>query len=92
MLKEEHGQKYVLCTKSETFFQDLTALAAELEATVFIDCVAGDMTGKTIECLPFGSTTYFYGSLSGLPIMDIDPFKFKGRNMKLKGFILGNFL
>ena len=92
MLKEEYGQKHVLCTKSETFFEDLKKLAEELGATVFIDCVSGDMTGKTIECLPVGSTTYYYGALSGQPIMDIDPFKFKGRKQKLCGFILPTYL
>ena len=70
----------------------MKALAEELGATVFIDCVSGDMTGKTIECLPFGSTTYYYGALSGQPIMDIDPFKFKGRKQKLCGFILPEYL
>ena len=92
MLKEEYGQKYVLCTKSDTFFADLKALAEELGAKVFIDCVSGEMTGKTIENLPVGSTTYYYGALSGKPISDIDPFKFKGRAQKICGFVLSAYL
>jgi len=79
MLKEEHGQEHVLCTKSETFFEDLKKLTAELGASVFIDCVGGEMTGKTIECLPVGSTTYIYGGLGGSPNLDINPYTFKGR-------------
>jgi len=79
MLKEEYGQEHVLCTKSETFFEDLKKLNEELGATTFIDCVGGEMQGKTIECLPVGSTTYLYGVLSSSANNNIDPFKFKGR-------------
>jgi len=42
MLKEEHGQKYVLNSTSEGFFDELKQLAKDLKATSFIDSVAGD--------------------------------------------------
>lgn len=64
MLKKEHGQEHVLCTASDTFFSDLRSLSKELQVSVFIDCVSGEMTGQTMECLPSRTTTYFYGALS----------------------------
>ena len=49
MLKEEHGQKYVLNSTSEGFLDELKALAKELKATVLLDAVAGDQLGQLLE-------------------------------------------
>ena len=64
MLKEEHGQKYVLNSKSEGFHDELKALCKDLKATVLLDAVQGDEFGKVLECMPSRSTAYCYGALS----------------------------
>ena len=92
MLKTEYGQEHVLCTKSPTFFEDLRTLAKKLSATVFIDAVAGDMTGKTMECLPARSKCIFYGFLSEQGPSEIDPLLLIGRNYSVDGFVLGEYL
>ena len=80
MLIKEYEQEHVLCTAKDTFFTDLRERAKELKATVFFDAVAGEMTGKTLECLPSRSTVVFYGALSEKPINEIDPLLLIGRS------------
>jgi NADPH:quinone reductase len=66
--------------------------AKELKATLFLDAVAGEMTGKTLECLPSRSTLLFYGALSEKPISEIDPLLLIGRSYTIQGFILGEYV
>ena len=46
---EALGAEYILNSTSETFTADLTELAKKLEATVFFDAVAGDITGQVLD-------------------------------------------
>lgn len=73
LLKEEYGAKYVLNSSSETFFEDIKKLAAELKATTCIECVGGSFTGKLMEYLPAKSHVALYGCLSEKPLEGIDP-------------------
>ena len=92
MLKNEYGQQYVLSTGSPTFFKDLKDISKTLKATIFIDAVAGEMTGKTMECLPARSKCIFYGCLSEQGPSEIDPLLLIGRNQSIDGFVLGEYL
>ena len=92
MLIKDYEQEHVLCTAKDTFFTDLRERAKELKATLFLDAVAGEMTGKTLECLPSRSTVVFYGALSEKPISEIDPLLLIGRSYQIQGFILGEWI
>jgi len=64
-LKNEYNQKYVLLSTDKDFEADLKKLVTELDARVYIDPVAGDMTGKVLSLMPPASTCLIYGALSG---------------------------
>ncbi|CAD8046518.1 unnamed protein product [Paramecium primaurelia] len=87
LLKQE-GAKYVLNQTSETFFQDLNALATQLNATVFFDAIGGSLTGQILTQLPNKSTALVYGLLSGQPISDVTANDLLFKSKTVKGFWL----
>lgn len=92
LLKEQYGAKHVLNSSSETFFEDIKKLAAELKATTCIECVGGPFTAQLMEVLPSRSHVALYGCLSEKPLEGIDPLQMIGRNQVLRSFILGTYI
>ena len=92
MLKEEYGCENVLNSSDADFYEQFKNLAKELKATACIECISGETTGRLMECLPSRSTVVFYGALSEKGASAIDPLLMIGRNYKLEGFVLGQFL
>lgn len=80
LLKEQYGAKYVLNSTSETFFEDLKKLAAELKALTCIECIGGPFTAQIMDQLPARSHVALYGCLSEKPLEGIDPLQMIGRN------------
>jgi len=92
LLKEEYGAEHVLNSSDPNFIQDFTQLCKDMKATALIECVAGETTGKLMECLPSRSTVIFYGALSEKGPCEIDPLLLIGRSYTIEGFVLGIYI
>lgn len=66
ILKKE-GAKYILDSSDEKFTLELKDLCTKLNATIYFDPVAGELTASVLNCMPKGSTAYVYGMLSMKP-------------------------
>ena len=51
-------------SSSETFKEDLTLMANELNATAYFDWIGGNIIGKVLDCMPNKSIAHIYGYLS----------------------------
>ena len=56
-----------------------------LSSTMLFDSVGGESTGKTLECMPFGSTAYLIGNLSKEMISGLSLSDLIFRNVSLEG-------
>ena len=56
------------------------------------EAVAGDITGEIMSKMPYGSKCIVYGCLSEQPVGGIEALTLIGRNQKLEGFILNNWI
>jgi NADPH2:quinone reductase len=91
-LKKE-GNKYCLNVTDPLFDKKLKDMAADLNATVAFECVAGDVTGRVFNKLPNNSTMYVYGSLSLKMISEIHPSELIFHQKQIRGFhLVHNFL
>ncbi len=63
-----------------------------MRATVCFEAIGGKTTGQLMSKMPSGSTCILYGLLSEQNIGDIDPLLLIGRNQRLEGFILPDWL
>lgn len=87
------GSPFCLNSEDGGFQRDLKALAQSLGATVAFECVAGEMTGKVFNSLPFGAQVHLYGSLSLKMISEVHPSELIFRQKSIRGFhLLHNFL
>lgn len=87
---KDSGASYVLNSSAENFEEDLKALALKLEATLFFDAVAGDMTEKLVKAAPFGSKVILYSNLSEQNIA-MEPRLLIQANKSIEGFFLGGW-
>jgi NADPH2:quinone reductase len=96
--KEEHlqeltraGADHVLNSQSPDFASDLKHLAAQLEATLFLDAVTGNKTTVLLNAAPSGTKLVAYARLSGENIT-ADPVDLITEDKIIVGFQLGNWL
>lgn len=96
--KEEHiselrdsGEKFVLNMNDPDFEEDLQSLAAEHNATIAFDAVAGDISGLVLNAMPPRSELVVYGGLSGKPIGSINSLDIIFKDKMVKGFNLGDW-
>jgi len=80
------GAEHVLVSSSPTFDKDLAERAQGLGATIALDAVAGDMTGKLIAAMPMNGEVVVYGALSGDPCGAIDPMTLAFGHKRVRGF------
>ncbi len=85
------GAVHVLNSNSETFAEELKALAEELGTTLILDAVSGSLSSILLDAAPQGSTLLVYARLSGDPI-PADPGTLIKEEKKISGFQLGNWL
>jgi NADPH:quinone reductase-like Zn-dependent oxidoreductase len=78
--------EHVLVSSEPGFDGELAALAARLGATIALDAVAGDMTGRLVAALPKNSEVVVYGALSGQPSGGIDPMELAFGHKRVRGF------
>ena len=85
------GATHVLNSSSESFEEDLKALAEDLGATLVLDAVTGSQSSILLNAAPKGSTLLAYARLSGEAIL-ADPGTIMKGEKKITGFLLGNWL
>ncbi len=79
------GAKYVVNSSANNYFDEMKSLFRELNVTLALDAVAGNMTFDLMETLPAGGEVMMYGGLSGQPISTHHG-KLIFENKKLSGF------
>ena len=89
---KELGCEYVLNSSDADFLEKLAELAKKLRATVCYEAIAGAFTGQLMSKMPSGSTCILYGALSEQPVAEIEPLLLIGRNQRLEGFMLPDWL
>jgi NADPH:quinone reductase-like Zn-dependent oxidoreductase len=84
------GATHVLDSSRADFDEQLHNLCHILQATLALDAVAGEMTGRLLQAMPRGSRVTVYGALSEAPcqIHPIDPI-FRGKSVD--GFWLSDW-
>lgn len=58
------GAEYILNSEASNFERQLRILSKELNATVCLDAVAGELTSRVLSAMPYGSRAIIYGGLS----------------------------
>ncbi len=87
----EMGATYVFQSEAASFQKDLTGTAADLNATLILDAVAGEQSAILLSSAPPGSVLVNYARLSGKPVM-ADPPDLMMKKKQVKGFQLGVWL
>jgi NADPH:quinone reductase-like Zn-dependent oxidoreductase len=86
----ELGAEHVLQSGEPEFTGQLRALAQQLEATLFLDAVAGEQTQGLLGAAPSGSTVLVYANLSG-DMCQINSRTLLSGDKRLEGFYLANW-
>jgi NADPH2:quinone reductase len=84
------GSRYVLDSSDPVFPKNLGTLSHELKATVLFDSVCSKQLTTIIEALPYGSSVYIYGNLTGEELIMINPRSLIDNNITITGFYLGS--
>lgn len=90
LTESEHN--LILNSSDELFFQELKSASKKLNATLFIDAVAGEMTGEVLEIMPKRSKALVYGALSGGNCAGISPLSLIFEEKKVEGFWLSQWI
>ncbi|HEU4324461.1 MAG TPA: zinc-binding dehydrogenase [Roseiflexaceae bacterium] len=85
------GAEHVLDSSAPDFDERLRNLARELRATIAIDAVAGELTGRLIQLMPRGARVLIYGALSEEECL-VPPGALIFRGAQVEGFWLTNWL
>jgi NADPH:quinone reductase-like Zn-dependent oxidoreductase len=85
------GAEYVLDSSEADFVERLREVAERLQATLLLDAVGGEMTGRLADAAPYGSTIVLYSKMSEEDCR-VDPFTALVKNLRLQGWFLPNWL
>lgn len=88
LLQKEYKAEYVLDSSQPNFDAKLKELATKLNATVALECVAGDMPGRILSAMPVGAIVITYGQLSEQKIGPVDPIIFLFKSQRIEPFLL----
>jgi NADPH:quinone reductase len=83
------GAEIVVVTSNEGWEESLKQIIKEHNIHLAFDAVAGEMSGKILECLPFAGTLFVYGKLAQEGCSHIQPIDLIYRRKKLEGWYLG---
>jgi NADPH2:quinone reductase len=85
------GAEYVLSTHDTNFDEQLREVCQRLGATLALDAVAGDMTGRLLQAMPPGAQVVVYGSLSN-SACQLQPGRLIFKKQQVSGFWLSHWL
>ena len=86
------GAAHVLVSTDSNFDTELAARCRELGATIALDAVAGEMTGRLLQALPARGEVVVIGSMSGEPCGGINPMALCFGDRRVRGFELAAHL
>jgi NADPH2:quinone reductase len=86
------GGEHVLISEDPDFDRQLAERAAQLGATIALDAIAGDMTGRLLAALPRGGEVVIYGALSAQPSGGIDPMGLAFGAKRIRGFEVATYI
>lgn len=89
MLRQS-GSRYVLDFSDPQFYEKLSALAGELEATLYLDSICSSELPSVIGVLPAASSVVIYGNMTQAEFINLNPKDLILKNIKISGFLLGN--
>lgn len=81
------GADYILNSQEPDFDERLAQLCAQLQATVALDAVAGEMTNRLLQAMPRQAEVMVYGALSNQP-SQINPGQLIFKQQRVRGFWL----
>ncbi|MEO0895051.1 MAG: zinc-binding dehydrogenase [Bacteroidota bacterium] len=90
-LVKEKGGIHILNSSSDSFQDELHALAASLHTDLILDPIGGDMTYTLTEVAPIGSTILLYSKLSE-ENSTVNPRTLLNKDLRIEGFFLSNHL
>lgn len=82
------GAKIVINSSDDDWEKQLASVLAEFGPTAFYDAIGGEITGKTLSCLPAGSIHLMYGLLSGKKDSTINVDELMSLNKQVRGYQL----
>lgn len=89
-LVKERGAEYVLNSSDPDFVQQLSEVAHQLKATLFLDAVGGRMTKQLAEAAPYKSRILLYANLSRKDAA-VDSQTALHKHLRLEGWYLTNW-
>jgi NADPH:quinone reductase len=92
MLKSELGAEHIFCSQDPEFGKKMKEACKSLQATVCLECIAGDTVGEMLSYMGFGSTLILYGALSHAPAGNISPLHFLGLNQTMESFLMPYYM
>ncbi len=90
-LLRDLGAEHVLDSTDPSFDGQLRELCRSLSATVALDAVAGDLTGRLLEAMPRGSKAIVYGALAEEAV-SIHPGQLIFSDKRVEGFWLAGWV
>ncbi len=85
------GAEYCLNSRDQHFYEQLSALAHQMNATLILDPVGGEQTQQLLEAAPNGSTAVVYGLLSGTRMEGL-PSAVNMGHQRMVGFYLPDWM
>ncbi len=86
------GSKHVVNTSEEGWQAVFKETTEKLGATILFDAIGGDIASTFLGLMPYGSTLYNYGLLSGKPLSGFSGADFIFQQKGVKGFWLGPWM
>lgn len=92
VMQEHCPEARVVNTSADDYKQQMLALSKELNPTVCLECIGGNMVGEIMSFLGFGGVCISYGLLSEQPIGGINALFLLGRKQTLESFLLPYYM
>lgn len=92
LLKKEEGADHVLNSTDEDFDEQLKKKIEDLNCTVALEAVSGEMPGRILQFLPRFGVCISYGQLSEKKIGPMNPAIFIFKSQRLESFLLPTWL
>lgn len=89
---QDIGEEWVLNSESPDFQERLNHITHKLQATLALDAVGGEMTGKLFYSMPAKSVVMVYGALSEEACRGISPLGLIFEDKKVEGFWLTKWI
>jgi len=87
---QELGADVVLNTTSPDFDEKLKCAIRDIQPTICLDCLGGDLPVKVLDCMPYGSNLVIYGTKVSHVLSGISVTSLMRDDKVIRGFVLMN--